>query len=57
MKVISKNTDKVVRVIHCENGGKVEVMNNDIDVEVMARFFLGLPQVTTVEDKEKKETA
>lgn len=57
MNKTANSTDKVVRVIHCKNGGKVEVMNNDINVETMARFFLGLPQINTVEDKAEKETA
>ena len=56
MKKTGENTDKVVRVIQCKNGGKVEVMNNDINVEIMARFFLGLPQIHTAEEKTEKET-
>ncbi|MDQ0805450.1 hypothetical protein [Priestia megaterium] len=56
MKKTAENTDKVVRVIQCKNGGKVEVMNNDINVEIMARFFLGLPQIHTTEEKTEKET-
>lgn len=43
--------DVVVRTIHCRNGGKVEVMNNDIDIDTVARFFLGLPQI----DKKKED--
>ncbi|WP_153252366.1 hypothetical protein [Priestia megaterium] len=53
MKDISKDADKVVKIIQCRNGGKVEIMNNDINVESVARFFLGLPQVADNKGEEK----
>ncbi|MDN4862879.1 hypothetical protein [Priestia megaterium] len=53
MKGTAKNTDKVVKVIQCRNGGKVEIMNNTINVETVARFFLGLPQVADNKTEEK----
>ena len=43
--VKASDFDVVVRTIHCKNGGKVEILNNDINVETMARFFLDLPQI------------
>ncbi|MBT2254802.1 hypothetical protein [Priestia megaterium] len=53
MKGTSKETDKVVRVIQCRNGGKVKILNNDINIDLVARFFLGLPQIADNKTEEK----
>jgi hypothetical protein len=45
------SNDNVVQVINCSNGGKVEIMNKPINVEIVARFFLGLPQVNNADKK------
>ncbi|MGG3193003.1 hypothetical protein [Priestia aryabhattai] len=56
MKNKAKNT-KIVDTFNCSNGGVIRVRGKNLDTSIMARFFLGLPQVAQKNDTDNKKTA